>query len=94
MYELINKNGVFHYEHLVANIYSFHDEKHNIHITVEYDETKNRFKAFSELSYTHKFVYHGRNYDRTKAGNSDIYRKALTHMSSIVRMAKQDINAQ
>ena len=67
----------FTYELHGMNIVAFHNDKKDIHVLLEYNHEKGKFKAQSDYEMTKHFVYHGRNYDRTKSGNRDIYLKVL-----------------
>lgn len=67
----------FTFERHGVNIVTFHSNIKDIHITLEYVTEKRKFNAFSDYEMTKHFVYHGRNYDRTKAGNREIYLKVL-----------------
>lgn len=77
----------FTYERHGANIISFHNENKGIHVTLEYIPKDGKFKSFSEYEMTKHFIYHGRNYDRTKHGNRDIYIKALRMIKPFLREA-------
>ena len=77
----------FTYERHGLNIVSFHDDDKDIHITLEYSTEKGKFKAQSEYEITKHFVYHGRNYDRTKSGNRDIYLKVLRIVKPFLKEA-------
>lgn len=77
----------FTYERHGINIVSFHNEDKGIHVTLEYMPNERKFKSFSEYEMTKQFMYHGRNYDRTKQGNRDIYIKALRMVKPFLREA-------
>ena len=67
----------FAFERHGVNIVTFHSNIKDIHITLEYVPGKRKFSAFSDYDITKRFVYHGRNYDRTKQGNREVYLKVL-----------------
>lgn len=67
----------FTFERHGVNIVTFHSNIKDIHITLEYVPEKRKFNAFSDYDITKRFVYHGRNYDRTKQGNREAYLKVL-----------------
>lgn len=60
-----------------ANIVTFHSNVKEVHVTLEYIPETGKFNTFSEYEITKHFVYHGRNYDRTKQGNREVYLKVL-----------------
>lgn len=67
----------FSFERYGCNIIGFYNNTCDIIVALEYDFEKGKFKAFSDYAVTKHFVYHGRNYDRTKGGNREIYLKVL-----------------
>lgn len=77
----------FTFERHGINIVSFHDADHDTHVTLEYSHEIQKFKITSEYEMTKHFVYHGRNYDRTKAGNREIYLKVLRMVKPFLREA-------
>lgn len=70
-----------------VNIVSFHSNVKDIHVTLEYIPEKCKFNAFSEYEMTKHFVYHGRNYDRTKQGNREVYFKVLRMVNPFLKEA-------
>lgn len=84
------KTNNFTYERHGTNIISFHNDNIGIHVTLEYMPEKRKFKSFSEYEITRHFVYRGRNYDRMKQGNRDIYLKALRMAKPFLREAIEE----
>ena len=70
-----------------ANLITFHSDVKEIHVTLEYIPESRKFNAFSNYDATKHFVYHGRNYDRTKQGNREVYLKVLRMVRSFLKEA-------
>ena len=79
------KDIVFTFEKHGSNIIAFHNEEKDIHVLLEYLPDKRKFKAYSTYTMTKNFVYHGRNYDRAKSGNRELYLKVLRMVNPFLR---------